>query len=119
MDIGPSKRVGPDLQTAWGTYPSPYFNVPAQNTRVMQYLPPTIRGRHLYRNQPRPISNLAPDPVTFGPANIVQRHAPSLVPGDIISHGVGQEHQEETKLGLYLFLGAIGAVLLLSSGGSK
>lgn len=122
MDIGPVKRVGPDLalKTQWGTYPTPYFNVPGFNSRMVAYAPPTIRGRHLYRTQPRAISTMPVDPLTLGQKDVVLRHASSLVPGTTIAHGVGaaENHQAETKMGLYFFLGALG-VAILALGGKK
>jgi hypothetical protein len=123
MDIGPVKRVGPDftLDTTWGTYPTPYFNVPsATNSRIVNYLPPTIRGRHLYRNQPRAVSQMPLDPRVVGQRDMALRHAPSMVPGDLIAHAVGavENHQAETKMGLYLFLGALG-LAIVAFGGKK
>jgi len=118
MRIGPSSRVGIDLKTTWGTYPSPIFNVPKENTRVVQYLPPTIRGRHQFRTQPRSLSMLPQDPMRSGPADMMARGMSSLVPGTNVAHGVGAFSQE-TKTGLFIFLGAVGLVALAFAGGKR
>lgn len=62
MRIGPYKHVGEPLETEWGTYESPYIiGAPTQLRRPWR--PPTLRGRHIYRTQPRHISQLVPDPM--------------------------------------------------------
>lgn len=110
MRIGPYKALGPDLKTTWGTYQSPFIAAPSQ---AKPWLPPTIRGRHPYRVQPRGLSLLPPDPLRQERMGVMRdalmRDETSLVPGSVVGHGVGADDpQKETKLGLYVFLGAVG-----------
>lgn len=124
MRIGPYKRLGMDLHTTWGTYPSPYITQPA--SAVLQpWLPPTIRGRHQYRVQPRAVTLMPPDLVTHDGVtrDIANRARASLVPGN---PGYGAEAatpdpQKETKIGLYVVLGAVGllAVSYFAFGGKS
>lgn len=111
MRIGPTQRLGPDLVTEWGTYPSPYFTSPEENTRVVQYLPPTIQGRHQFRTQPRSLSPLPADPAAFRyvPSDMLDRARSTLVVDSdtVDAHGVGADGSE-SKLSLYIFLGLIG-----------
>lgn len=135
MRIGPYKRLGPDLHTTWGTYPSPYITQPA--SAVMRpWLPPTIRGRHQYRVQPRPLTALPQDPVHHNGVtrDIANRARASLVPGNP-GYGAVQaevaspttiaaataDPQKETKISTYLFVGALGllAVGWLALGGKS
>jgi len=110
MRIGPYKRLGPDLVTTWGRYPSPFITQPVSAVQ-RPWMPPTIQGRHPYRTQPRNLSMLYPDPVNQAGAarDIYNRGLTSLVPGSTIAHGVGAEDpNQETKLGMGIFLGALG-----------
>jgi len=120
MRIGPYKRLGMDLKTTWGTYPSPYITQPASAV-LRPWLPPTIRGRHPFRTQPRTLTSLPPDPVLRAGAatDILMRGRSSLVLPDVPGHGVGAEDpQAETKVGLYIFLGVLGLMTIswLASG---
>lgn len=110
MQIGPTQRLGPTLKTTWGDYPSPYFTQPARNARMMEYLPPTIQGRHVYREQPRSIRQMPADPAAMirGASNVLQRTRGSLVPDEVVARGVGAaDPQRETKLGAAIFVGLI------------
>jgi hypothetical protein len=115
MRVGPYKRLGQDLHTTWGTYPSPYITQPASAV-LRPWLPPTIRGRHQYRTQPRPLTVQPPDPVNHdGVAiDIANRGRASLVmPSGSPAHSVGAaDPQRETKTGMYIFLGVIGLMSL-------
>jgi hypothetical protein len=115
MRIGPTQRLGINLPTTWGTYPSPFFTAPEQNTRVMEYIPDTIQGRHQFRTQPRTLSLLPPDPLQRGASDVLARTQSSLVPDSPDAHGVGAV-ETETKVALYIFIGIVGAVALLSGG---
>lgn len=114
MRVGPYTRLGPDLQTRWGTYPSPYITAPAADV-ARKWAPPTIRGRHKYRTQPRNMSMLVTDPVrNEGIQTALERGRASLVPtSPPYAHGVGADDpQVETKIGMYVFLGAVGLLSL-------
>jgi len=87
-------------------------------------MPPTIRGRHQYRVQPRVLTTQPLDPVLRNGVigDLLNRGRTSLVPGN---PGYGAEAapaaadpQKETKIGLYLLLGTVGllAVSWLASG---
>lgn len=111
MRIGPYTRLGPDLRTTWGTYPSPYITQPASAV-LRPWRPPTIRGRHQYRVQPRMLTVMPPDLVSRNGVvgDLLNRGRASLVPGN---PGYGAEApavdpQKETKIGLYLLLGTVG-----------
>lgn len=113
MRVGPYKRLGADLHTTWGTYPSPYITQPASAV-IRPWMPPTIRGRHQYRTQPRPLTvpvdthprdGVATDIATRGRSSLVMPPGPA--------HGVGAaDPQAETKTGLYIFLGVVGLATL-------
>jgi hypothetical protein len=122
MKVGPSTRIGPDLQTEWGTYPSPIFTVPARNARVVEYLPPTIRGRHQFRTQPRNLSLLPTDPAAFirGPSDVLNRGRSTLVadPDAAVAHGVGAV-DGGSRTGLYIFLAALGLIGIACIGGRR
>lgn len=109
MRIGPYKRLGQDLKTTWGTYPSPYITQPASAV-LKPWLPPTLRGRHQYRTQPRPLTvPVDPVPRDGVATDIAMRGRSSLVMPPGSAYGA-VDPQKETKLGTYLFLGALGAL---------
>lgn len=110
MKIGPSTRIGPDLQTEWGLYPSPIFTAPEKNSRVVEYLPPTLRGRHRFRTQPRDLSLLPSDPAALvrAPLDLVNRSRSTLVPGSTVAHGVGAD--EGSNTGILVMLGVFAAI---------
>lgn len=118
MRIGPYKRLGPDLETTWGTYPSPFISQPARTRKP--WLPPTVRGRHAYRTQPRDLSVLAPDPAIKDRPAVDQmlRHMSTRnLNAPHYAHGVGADDpQQETKVGFYIFLGVLGLAALALGG---
>ena len=116
MRIGPTQRLGPELVTTWGTYPSPYFTAPEKNTRVIEYVADAIQGRHQFRTQPRNMSLLPYDPRDVGPRDTALQQRASLVDSDTVAHGVG-EFPQETKVGLFIFLGLLGVAALLAGKG--
>lgn len=116
MRVGPYKRLGPNLATTWGTYPSPYITQPASAV-LRPWLPPTMRGRHQFRTQPRPLTvPIETRPDDGVAVDIAMRGRSSLVmpPGPAHGASVGavDDPQKETKLGMYLFLGAVGLLSL-------
>ena len=91
--IGPSKRIGPDLDTEWGTYASPFFTAPADaKGRGIQFDPSDIRGRHRFRAQPRDLSMIPDDPAWAQPAlqSVLEKTRSSLVPENNEAFGFGQ-----------------------------
>jgi hypothetical protein len=88
--IGPSKRIGPDLDTEWGTYTSPIFTAPADaKGRGIHFLPNDIRGRHQFRVQPRNLSMIPDDPAWAQPGlqSMLERTRSSLVPENTEAFG--------------------------------
>jgi len=105
--IGSYMRLGPDLVTEWGTYPSPYVTGEAREYNP-GVIASDIRGRHMFRTQPRDLSLIAPDPAAMerGILDVNMRTAGSLLPDQEIAHGVGAtDPQAETRVALYLALG--------------
>jgi hypothetical protein len=74
--------------------------------------PPTIRGRHKYRVQPRPLT-VPIDPVQRDgvAVDIANRGRTSLVMPPRPAFGAA-DPQAETKTGMYIFLGVIGVAAL-------
>jgi len=90
--IGPSKRIGPDLDTEWGNYTSPFFTAPADaKGRGIHFEPSDIRGRHRFRAQPRDLSIIPDDPAWAQPAlqSILEKTRSSLVPENAEAFGYG------------------------------
>jgi len=88
--IGPSKRIGPDLDTEWGNYTSPFFTAPADaKGRGIHFEPSDIRGRHRFRAQPRDLSIIPDDPAWAQPAlqSILEKTRSSLVPENAEAFG--------------------------------
>lgn len=111
MRVGPYKRLGADLHTTWGTYPSPYITQPASAV-IRPWMPPTLRGRHQYRTQPRPLTvPIDTRPRDSVATDIAMRGRSSLVMSPGPAYGA-DDPQVETKTGLYIFLGAVGVLTL-------
>jgi len=88
--IGSSTRIGPDLDTEWGTYTSPFFTAPADaKGRGIHFLPNDIRGRHQFRVQPRSLSMIPDDPAWAQPGlqSMLERTRSSLVPENAEAFG--------------------------------
>jgi len=87
MKIGRYRRVGPDLETAWGTYASPMIVGDPTSIRGKPWIPPVLRTRHPYRMQPRPLGPLAgfgdaaATPETLQQETIVPKYSVSALPG--------------------------------------
>jgi len=118
MRVGKYQRLGPDLTLQGiykGTHTSPHI-VGAPNQVQTPWLPPTIRGRHA-QTVPRHLGPVHyPDPLDAeDPYGQKLRRRSSLVPGDPVwGHSLrGDDHQKESKLGLYIFLGILGGATIL------
>jgi hypothetical protein len=108
MRIGKYRTVGPTVDTEWGPVPSPYIMSDPTQLRH-PWLPPTYRGRHIYRTQPRPLG-----PLTTGVDSVTPKIGPTTHPA---GHALGvEEHQAETKWATYAFLGALGLMGLVLLG---
>jgi hypothetical protein len=92
MKIGGYVKLGPTVDTLWGNYDSPYVTAPRAG-RVEEYLPPSIRGRHPFRTQPRDLSLLPTDPADSAMMLEDQavRYRSSLPPAPDYAHGVGED----------------------------
>jgi len=110
--IGPSKRIGPDLDTEWGTYTSPFFTAPVDaKGRGIHFLVNDLRGRHQFRTQPRNLSMIPADPAWAQPGlqSILERTRSSLVPENAEAFGA---EVATTTSKTWLLGAAVGAALL-------
>lgn len=56
IDLDSAKPYGPNIETEWGTFDTPYIQYDAsQRLERMPPVPSQIHGRHEYRMQPRPL----------------------------------------------------------------
>ena len=111
--IGPSKRIGPDLDTEWGTYTSPIFTAPADaKGRGIHFLPNDIRGRHQFRVQPRNLSMIPDDPAWAEPGlqSMLERTRSSLVPENAEAFGADDDL---SPLSWGLIIAGVAAIFLL------
>jgi hypothetical protein len=110
MRIGPYKTLGRDVHTTWGTQQSPYITAPASAV-TKPWVPPTVRGRHAYRAQPRDLSMLPADPARNEKLydSDLRSRASLVTTAPPAAHGVGAtDPQAETKVGMTVFLGLLG-----------
>lgn len=101
IDLDSAKPYGPNNETEWGTFDTPYLTFDAaQRIERMPPVPSQIHGRHEYRMQPRPL----------GPGvNYMQGFGAGPYAGSpyALVQGYGATPEDE-KLGLILLVLAVG-----------
>lgn len=104
IDLDASKPYGPNIESEWGTFDSPFIQYDAsQRATRMPPVPSQIHGRHEYRMQPRqlgPGTNYLQNYGSFGAG-------PYAGSPYALVQGYGATPQDE-KLGLILLVVAVG-----------
>ena len=109
IDNKASKPYGPDIDSEWGIFDTPYqqYDITQRETR-MPPVPSQIHGRHEYRAQPRPLGpGINYNMQGFGSGPYAYNGSPYA-----LVQGYGATPEDE-KLGLILLVLAVGVLAYL------